>query len=123
MKIFAPTIIQKDGMNLLEGNSGMLGTPMGNSDFPNVAGLSSTSNTNPATNNYTGAKDAPFSKPHPSQSNQNPTSRPPAAGPRSNSAENTGQQTESHQQQQAQHHQATLSTMMPANNTSGIRPQ
>ena len=55
MKIFAPTIIQKDGMNLLEGhNSGMLGTPQGISNFPNVAGLSSapnTSTTNNAVNN------------------------------------------------------------------------
>jgi len=42
LKIFAPTIIQKDGMNLLEGHGHMLGTPQGgNVDFPHVTGLSS----------------------------------------------------------------------------------
>ncbi len=48
-------------MNLLEGNNAaMLGTPLGNSDFPNVAGLSSAPNTsttnNGNQNNYRSAR-------------------------------------------------------------------
>ena len=89
MKIFAPTIIQKDGMNLLEGNSGgMLGTPLGNSDFPNVAGLSSAPNTSTTNNanNFRGAKDGASSATQPAA--QSRSGGAIGAAARSNSAEN-----------------------------------